>query len=134
MSVAYLRNVLSGKKRELQNYHKRKSQLEGMKSGYSSFDGYASELNRCRRNVVSAMESAIKISGGSNNPYGMWSGVDYGNGDGNLSNSMSYTNQEIRRVEQKIAELNSEIGRLNTSIEREKAREKAEEEKKRQQG
>lgn len=124
MSSAYYRSLLAAKRKELANYEKRKSQLQVILSGYSAFDNNASDLNQSCRNTLRGIQNGIKVTSGSNNAGEMWRKNDSGSGDEHLYNSRSYINSELRRVENKISELNRAIRSLIATIAREEARER----------
>lgn len=125
MSSAYYKRLLAQEEKELKDYKKRKTELESIRSNYRSFDTDANDLNRHYMNIFNYIRSAIIISGGSNDPSGLWGRMDTGSGDTHLSSSRSCVDAEITRVENKIFNLMNYINYLKAMIADEEAKEKA---------
>lgn len=126
MSSAFYKRQLRTTRDNLADYKKRKSQLEDIRNSYSAFDGCAADLNQYCSSASYHIQCGIVISGGSNDSGSLFSGRDSGSGDGNISSSRNWINSEIRRVQDKIDELNRSVNRLNTTIALEEQREREE--------
>jgi hypothetical protein len=124
MSSQYYKGLLKTAKGNLSDYKKRMGQLEIIRDNYSILDSYATDLNKCCSTTLSNSYSGIKVSGGSNDASLVFGKQDSGSGDNNLSSSRSYINAEIRRVQDKIDELERNINSYNTSITQEERKEK----------
>ena len=124
MSSQYYKNLLKTAKSSLSEYKKRKEQLEEICNNYSMFDYYATDLNDYCSSALNNSYSGIMISGGSNDASSVFGKQDSGSSDNNLSYSKSYINTEIRRVRDKIDEIERNVNAYNTSIAQEEKKEK----------
>ena len=116
MSRADLEGQLEEKKQKLRDYKKRKSELMSIQGNYSSFNSDAGDLNKHCTNTSDYIKDAIIISGGSNDPSGLWGTKDSGSGDVWLSYSQQCVIREINRVADIIPDLEHEIDRLRAQI------------------
>lgn len=129
MSSQYYKNLLKTVKSNLSEYKKRKVQLEEIRDNFSMFDDYAIDLNNYCSSALNNSYLGIMISGGSNDASSIFGKYDSGSGDNNLSYSRSYINTELRRVQDKIDEMERNINLYKNSIVQEEKKEKEAEKK-----